>query len=236
MQDVYFIFNNKKCTDMGVEISEFPALQHPERRVEVIEVDGMDGSYTQDLGAYNTYKISIECVLNKLSRNAQNINEILKWLKGSGKLILSTDPMKYYEARIASVISVENVIWIFPEFKVTFEVQPFRKSVNEVSDVIKTDVKKFRVFNKGDVSSRPIITLKGTGDITVKINENSYLLQGVSDYVTINSEMQEVYNDTYSLNTLYKSIEFPEFQVGVNEFEVIGNVSEIEIIPNWRWF
>ena len=42
MQDVYFIFNNKKCTDMGVEISEFPALQHPERRVEVIEVDGMD--------------------------------------------------------------------------------------------------------------------------------------------------------------------------------------------------
>ena len=236
MQDAYFIFNNKKCTDMGVEISEFPALQHPERRVEVIEVDGMDGSYTQDLGAYNTYKISIECVLNKLSRNAQNINEILKWLKGSGKLILSTDPMKYYEARIASVISVENVIWIFPEFKVTFEVQPFRKSVNEVSDVIKTDVKKFRVFNKGDVSSRPIITLKGTGDITVKINENSYLLQGVSDYVTINSEMQEVYNDTYSLNTLYKSIEFPEFQVGVNEFEVIGNVSEIEIIPNWRWF
>lgn len=236
MQDVYFIFNNKKCTDMGVEISEFPALQHPERRVEVIEVDGMDGSYTQDLGAYNTYKISIECVLNKLSRDAQSINEILKWLKGSGKLILSTDPMKYYEARIASVISVENVIWIFPEFKITFEVQPFRKSVNEVSDVIKTDVKKFRVFNKGDVSSRPIITLKGSGEITVKINENSYLLQGVSDYVTINSEMQEVYNDTYSLNSLYKSIEFPEFQIGVNEFEVIGNVSEIEIKPNWRWF
>lgn len=236
MQDVYFIFNNKKCTDMGVEISEFPALQHPERRVEVIEVDGMDGSYTQDLGAYNTYKISIECALNKLSRNAQSINEILKWLKGSGKLILSTDPMKYYEARIASAISVENVIWIFPEFKITFEVQPFRKSVNEFSDIIKTADKKFRVFNKGDVSSRPIITLKGTGEITVKINDNSYLLQGVTDSVTINSEMQEVYNDTYSLNTLYKSIEFPEFQVGVNEFEVIGDVSEIEIKPNWRWF
>lgn len=236
MQDVYFIFNNKKCTDLGVEISEFPALQHPERRVEVIEVDGMDGSYTQDLGAYNTYKISIECVLNKLSRNAQNINEILKWLKGSGRLILSTDPMKYYEARISSTISIDSVIWIFPEFKITFEVQPFRKSVNEVSDVIKTDEKKIRVLNKGDVESRPIITLKGSGEITVKINENSYLLQGVSDYVTINSEMQEVYNDTYSLNTLYKSIEFPEFQVGVNEFEVIGNVSEIEIKPNWRWF
>lgn len=236
MQDVYFIFNNKKCTDMGVEISGFPALQHPERRVEVIEVDGMDGSYTQDLGAYNTYKISIECVLNKLSRDAQSINEILKWLKGSGRLILSTDPMKYYEARISSAISIDSVIWIFPEFKITFEVQPFRKSVNKVSDVIKTDVKKFRVFNKGDVSSRPVITLKGSGEITVKINENSYLLQGVSDSVTINSEMQEVYNDTYSLNTLYKSIEFPEFQVGVNEFEVIGNVSEIEIKPNWRWF
>lgn len=236
MQDVYFIFNNKKCTDMGVEISEFPALQHPEMRVKTIEVDGMDGSYTQDLGAYNTYKISIECVLNKLSRNAQSINEILKWLKGSGKLILSTDPMKYYEARISSAISIESVIWIFPEFKITFEVQPFRKSVNEVSDVIKTDAKSFRVFNKGDVSSRPIITLKGNGEITVKINDNSYLLQGVTDSVTINSEMQEVYNDTCSLNTLYKSIEFPEFQVGVNEFEVIGNVSEIEIIPNWRWF
>lgn len=236
MQDVYFIFNNKKCTDMGVEISEFPALQHPERRVKTIEVDGMDGSYTQDLGAYNTYKISIECVLNKLSRNTQSINEILKWLKDSGKLILSTDPMKYYEARIASAIPIENVIWIFPEFKITFEVQPFRKSVNEFSDIIKTAGKKFRVFNKGDVSSRPIITLKGNGEITVKINDNSYLLQGVTDSVTINSEMQEIYNDTCSLNTLYKSIEFPEFQVGVNEFEVVGDVSEIEIKPNWRWF
>lgn len=236
MQDVYFIFNGKKCTDMGVEISEFPALQHPQRRVKTIEVDGMDGNYTQDLGAYDVYKISIECVLNKLSRNAQSINEILKWLKGSGKLILSTDPMKCYDARISSAISIESVIWIFPEFKVTFEVQPFRKSVNEFSETIKTDVKKFRVFNKGDVSSHPVITLKGTEDITVKINENSYLLQGVTNSVTINSEMQEVYNDTYSLNTLYKSIEFPEFQVGVNEFEVIGNVSEIEIKPNWRWF
>lgn len=234
MQDVYFIFNNKKCTDLGVEISEFPALQHPQRRVKTIEVDGMDGNYTQDLGAYDVYKISIECVLNKLSRNAQSINEILKWLKGSGRLILSTDPMKYYEARIASAIPVENVIWIFPEFKVVFEVQPFRKSVNVFDEKIVVN-KPTAVYNRGDYTSLPIITMKGNGDMSLTVNGDTFNLSGVDGYVTINSEMQEVYKDDESRNTLYKTRKFPQFEVGRNQLSFTG-AEEIEIVPNWRWF
>lgn len=232
--DNYFIFKGKKSTDLGVEIVEFPELQRPTRRVDTQEIDGMDGNYTIDLGSYDTYKIQFTCVINKLDKNAKTVESVMEWLSGSGKLILSTDPFKCYTARIANAIPIADVIWIFPEFKVVFEVQPFRKSVNVFDEKIVVN-KPTAVYNRGDYTSLPIITMKGNGDMSLTVNGDTFNLSGVDGYVTINSEMQEVYKDDESRNTLYKTRKFPQFEVGRNQLSFTG-AEEIEIVPNWRWF
>lgn len=236
MEDIFFIFKGIKSTDMGVEMVDFPPLQFPERKTKTIEVDGMDGNYTQDLGAYSTYSMKIPCLIDGTQEQAKTVQQVLNWLKGSGKLILSNDRLRYYQARIANAIPISDVILVMPEFIVNFEVQPFKRSVHEFNDRIVTTSKKIMIKNKGDHFSLPIITLKGSGTATIKINDKSYTLQNINGYATINSEIQEVYKDDVSKNIDYKSISFPFFDVGVNKFEVIGNVAEIEIKPNWRWF
>lgn len=237
MEDIFFTFKGIKSTDFGVQMVDFPPLQHPEKNIKTIEVDGMDGNYTQDLESYKSYTISITCILDTLEENAYTVQQVLHWLKGSGKLILSNDRLKYYQARIANAIPISDVIWIFPEFTVKFEVQPFRYSVNEFNDIIRTTSKKLMIKNKGDYKSLPIITLKGSGgSVILKINGNSYRLKNIDGFVTINSEIEEVYKGDASKNTDYQTIYFPVFETGVNDFEVIGNVNEVEIKPNWRWF
>lgn len=236
MEDPYFIFKGIKSTDMGIVIGEYTPIQHANKRTKEITIDGLDGSYTQDLGAYDTYTITLECAISTLSKNAKSINEVLTWLKGSGKLILSIDPDKCYEAKITNAIPIEDVIWVFNDFTLKFTVQPFRKAVNEFNNIIKTSAKNFILKNKGDYESKPIITIKGNGDITLTVNDEAFILQDVSEYVTINSEIYEVYKGAESANTLYKSENFPKFKTETNTISVSGNVTEIEINPNWRWF
>ena len=98
--------------------------------------------------------------------------------------------------------------------------------------------KNTEIYNKGTEKSEPIITVYGSGDITLGINDIEYILEGVEDYITIDSSNMEVYKDSMELNSQndkYKSRDFPIFNIGFNSISFSGNVSKIEIEPEWRW-
>ena len=71
-------------------------------------------------------------------------------------------------------------------------------------------------------------------DETLYVNNKSIYLKGITDKIIIDSEMKNAYNNSVSLN--YKmSGDFPVLSLGENNISWIGNVTKLEIQPNWRF-
>ena len=109
--------------------------------------------------------------------------------------------------------------------------QPFSYDIFSQS-LIKTA--PFKIFNIGTFDSEPIITVFGSGNITLKVNGQNVYLTGITDRITLDSEMQNAYRGTASMNSRMSG-EFPVLSVGQNDITWSGNVTKLEIQPNWRW-
>ncbi len=218
---------------MGILISAMPDIVKPKPREEEITIPGRNGVLTIDEGTYEGYTLSVTCG----TRGVKKLGEIAAWLNGHGNLILSTEPDKVYWARVSNAISISDVIYLYNSFLVQFKVFPFKYSVGAVNshadDVTLTTAST--INNKGTVYSQPTITVYGTGDIALTINDTNYGLTSVDEFITIDSEMMEVYKGTTNANNKYSAMDFPRFEVGENRISWTGNVTKIEIDPKWRW-
>ena len=112
--------------------------------------------------------------------------------------------------------------------------QPFKYSVNAAGDALELTAPT-TIRNSGTVYSEPIITVYGSGDITLNINGEDFPMYGVQESITIDSEMMEVFKGNANQNGKYGGAEFPRFEVGKNKINWTGNVSKIKIQPRWRW-
>ena len=92
----------------------------------------------------------------------------------------------------------------------------------------------FSLFNIGTFESEPIITIFGTGNITLYVNNQNISLKEITDKIVIDSEMKNAYRDTASLNNKMSG-NFPILSLGENEISWTGNVTKLEIQPNWRY-
>ena len=226
----WFHFKGKDSRDFGILISAAPEKVRAERRVEQVTIPGRSGDLTVDEGTYAPYVISVECS----TRGNENLDEILAWLNGAGGLILCTEPDKVFRASIYNKISVADMIYLYNSFLLQFRVQPFKYSVNAAGDALELTAPT-TIRNSGTVYSEPLITVYGSGDITLNINGNPYPLRNVDGNITIDSEMMEVFKGSTNQNSKYGGAEFPRFEVGQNEIRWTGNVSKIKIQPRWRW-
>lgn len=234
MKDYYFIFKGQKSTDFGIEISKLPDIIKPERNIQTVTIPGRNNSLYIDENTYNSYSLNFECVLNPFAKNKTHIDKIISWLDGFGELIISTEKDKIYNAVIKNSIPFSDTIGLFPKFPIIFEVQPLKKSVNFRNETVEIS-KKTIINNIGTVDSLPKITIFGSGDVTLKINDEEFLIKNINDYITIDSEFLEVYKDEENQNNKYNNFDFPIFQKGKNTIDFVGNVQKIIVEPNWRW-
>ena len=226
----WFKFKGKDSRDFGILISSAPQQTKPERRVEHITIPGRNGELTQDEDTYEPYTISLQCS----TRGSDRLDEIVTWLNGAGELILATEPDKVYKAFIYNKIAISDVIYLYNSFLIQFRVHPFKYSVNAYGDTLELTTAT-KVRNSGSIYSEPIITVYGSGDITLTINEKDFPLYSVDGSITIDSEMMEVFKGNTNQNSKYGAVEFPRLEVGENNISWTGNVEKVEIHPKWRW-
>lgn len=128
----YFIFKNIDSRDIkGLIVQELPPISKPAKRIEKIEIDGKDGDIIQESG-YQAYDKTISIGLT----NNYDINQIIAWLDGSGNLVLSNEPEKYYNAIVIEQIDFERLMR-FKTAKIKFHVQPFKYKANEEFSLVK---------------------------------------------------------------------------------------------------
>lgn len=63
---------------------------------------------------------------------------------------------------------------------------------------------------------------------------NTFFINGLNEYVTVDSPIKNCYKNTELWNNKMQG-EFPVLSVGDNQISWAGNIEKIEIIPNWRW-
>ena len=118
-----------------------------------------------------------------------------------------------------------------------FDTFPFKYSVNAAADMIDDLENNTTVLNKGTVYSEPKITITGSGNVVLTINEREYTINNLSGSITLDSEIMEIINlggASYIPPSMDNYL-FPRLEVGLNEISYSGNVSKISINPRWRW-
>ena len=226
MEEVYFIFNNISSQDYLI-IKTLPSIFKAQKDINLIEVEGRSGFLTQDLGSYRGVVKSVECIVKDLSQ----VDYICSWLDGSGEVIFSNEPDKGYKAVIVNQIELIKLVKTYHSFLVQFQCQPHKYSLR--NDIITLNAPG-TIYNGGSSISKPIITIYGTGAITLTINSKDVILTNVVDYVTIDSELMDSFKDTVLKNNDMLG-EFPELIKGSNIISWTGTISKVEITPNWRY-
>ena len=228
----WFEWNGKRCTEYGIHVSEQPPLTLPAERVTFTDVPGRSGSLTTTEGeyVYEDMVLTAQCFIESGAR----VPEIAAWLRGNGTVIFANRPEGYYEARIINQIPFEKILRGNPHrsFAVNFRCKPFWYQKN-VAPIALTQSGSF-VTNPGNVYAEPVITVYGTGAITLMVGMIITELEGISGSITLNSQLQEAYSGTTSMNGAISG-EFPVLLPGQNAVSWTGNVTSLNVIPNWRF-
>lgn len=229
----YVIFKGVNSnTFSNLIISELPCISKPELRVETTEIDGKDGDIIDELG-YASYDKTLKIGL----KSSEDIDKIIKYFSGSGNIVFSNEPDKYYKAYIYEQIDFERLLR-FKEADITIHVQPFKYLLNENDVVLNiTNQTSLTVNNQGLELAKPILKLYGSGTITISLNGLTAFTVTIDeddDYIVIDSTEAEAYNDT-ELKNRNMSGEFPLLESGTNTISWTGTLTKIEVTPNSRW-
>ena len=236
----YIIFNDKDSRDVkGLLISELPPIRKPNMRVKETVIDGVDGSIIEELG-YESYDRTVIIGL----KIGADVDKISEFFTGSGKVVFSNEPDKYYIATVVKSIDYERLLR-YKVAKVTFRVQPFKYARVELPREATNDRTSIVVENLGNHTAKPIITIKAKFWVELFLNGGEdpvfeyYVENGQDEYfeVVIDSEKQDAYFGN-ELKNKYMTGEFPTLQKGNNtiSWRTYNNALEsIKIERYSRW-
>lgn len=226
----WFEWNGVRCTQYGIHVLEQPPVTIPSERVAFTDVPGRSGSLTQLEGddVYDDMVLTATCLIDDPSR----IPEIAAWLRGSGTVTFANRQGGFYHARVVNQIPFEKILRGNPHrsFAVNFRCKPFWY-LSDVEPITLTTSGTF-ITNPSSVVSEPVITVYGSGEITLMIGMTITELE-IRDKITLDTPLMEAYAGATSMNSCMSG-DFPSLLPGKNAVNWSGNVSKVEIQPNWR--
>lgn len=235
----YIILNNVSSRSIqGLLISELPPISKPKQRTRVETIDGRDGDIITPLG-YSSYNKEVKIGLTY----DYDIDDIIEYFTSEGKVIFSNEPDKYYNYAIYDQIDFERLIR-FKTADIKFHVQPFKYSdiENEITvnlDPLKT-AGSFTIRNNGNIYSRPNLTIRGSGDILLYINQVQILKISLNTDQTIVIDAETMNATSLSGATLLNRLVTGNYdniklKVGSNSISYTGTVASIKIDNYSRW-
>ena len=234
----WFEWNGVRCTKHGIHVTEQPSIIRPSERVTFTNVPGRNGALTTLEGddVYDDFILPISCTVSDISR----LPEICAWLKGAGTLKLAARSGGFYYARLANQIELTRVLRNHENrvFTLNFRCKPFwyldavqDKNIQPAADSTSGYV---TMNNPGNVFSEPIITVTGSGEITLIVGMTIVELSDVNSEITIDSVLQEAYSGITSMNSCMSG-DFPTLPPGNSTISWTGNVTHLKVEPNWRY-
>lgn len=220
-------------TLLGLAIKLLPPIVKPPKRTTIEEIDGRSGDIITELG-YGAYDKQMEIGLY----DGYDIDKIIAFFNSKGTIEFSNESGKLYNFAILDQIDFESLLR-FRQATVTFHVQPFKYPDNESPIVITTNSAQ-TIVNGGNIYSKPLIALEGTGEVEVYLGGNQIFQVDMTNVnkITIDTEKMEAYNTTD--NTLANREVLGDYDkfvldVGNNSVKVDGTFTKATITRYKRW-
>ena len=233
MRDYIILNGVSSSTISGLLIQNLPPISKPKQRVEVEEIDGRDGDIVTYLG-YGAYDKEFKIGLC----GSYNVDEIISYFNSQGTVIFSNEDDKYYNYQIIEQIGFDKLLR-FKEATVKMHMQPFKYSAEDNQKVFSvSNTTNISIRNSGNIYSRPILIITGTGTINLYLNNNQLfsIVMGTNSSITIDTNNMNAYNGSTLLNrNVTGSYDNFKLNVGNNTISWDGNVTQIEIENYSRW-
>ena len=233
----WFIWNNKNSlSDFHLWINKLPKITRAKERYTTVDVPGRAGSLIMIEGedVYDSYTREITV----LTRNDNPyIQKALDWLRGEGTLVVCNEIDKSYSGRIVSEVQFDRLGNDLLQAKITFFVDPFKANRYPDKDAVTVTAASASIFNPGDVKSKPVVKIVGSGSNTITIGGKSMTFSSLSGTsskpVVVDCDAHIITKDG-GLWTNSVSGEFWKIPKGSSTITQTGSMT-ITIQPNWRW-
>ena len=233
MKKNFCILNGiRSDTVEGLLIQELPPVVKPPMRTQIEEIDGRDGSIVTNLG-YGAYEKEMIIGLY----GDFDIDNVIRFFNSSGTAIFSNELDKVYQYQISSAINFERLVH-FRVATVTFYVQPFKhSSVEELQEFTSSP---FDVINSGNIKSKPVLTIRGKGTVTLSLNGAEILVISLGNStrnIIIDAEEMNAYFGNTFLNRLVSG-NYDDLSLGIGKNTISwtgGTVSSMKIDNYSRW-
>lgn len=224
-------------TIQGLLVQNLPAITKPKIRAEAEEIDGRDGDIITLLG-YGAYDKEFQIGLYKNF----DIDQIIAYFNSSGTVTFSNEPDKYYNYQILEQIDFEKLLR-FRTATVKMHVQPFKHSLADNSKTfnISQGTSQVQIRNSGNIYSKPIITITGTGTINLYLNQVQLFtisLGSTTTTIAIDIANMNAYNPSNNVfmnRQVVGNYDNFKLSIGKNIISWTGSVTQINIQNYSRW-
>ncbi len=231
----YFIFKGKDSREYGI-LESLPLDIRAERTTQIINMP----AGTPIIYESKAFKAqTVNMTLGLRDNSPDNIREINSWLYGRGKLILSNEPDKYYDAVCNTAIQGTRMVKNLGKIPVNFTVMPYRYAIeNEWQEMSISSTWVSYINNDCMCTLQPTIKIYGNGELNFTLKDKgSVTVRNVSEYCIIDVPTRRVYNKDGNiiLNETVGNILNIELEPGTNTFYWKANTQKVEIKLNKRW-
>ena len=234
----FLMFNNHSSLEYGLIIAEKGSYNAASRDVTYTSIPGRSGDLITDNGRFKNINVPYKFAL--INKTGMEFNELAHKIKGwllaeRGYLALwdSYDSLYFRYASYSEEVSIEQQLREVGELSLTFNCKPFKYSFEGQNPVVFTEAGT--IYNAERFASAPYIKVNGNGTITLNINESSFLLKDVEDYIELDFELPNAFKGIEPKNKKVSGSDMStfRFQPGTNNISWTGNVESVEIIPRW---
>lgn len=231
----YFRFNGVMSLDEQLIIAGKSVYKGAPRDISFTSVPGRSGDILTDNKRYKNVKIDYSVyTLAGIHDIPEIAHRVKGWLLsevGYFELFDTYDPNYFRLASYSEEYDLEQELPALGKSKITFNCKPFRYSI-EGQRAINFSAEA-TIRNPEFFPSLPYIKITGSGNITLSINNDSFVFKNVSEYIEIDSEKMQAYKGTTNENSKMFTETYPTLYKGDNNISWSGTVTAVEIIPRW---
>jgi len=223
----FMILNKIDSRDLGVYIVDpLPAVTTGAKRIERYPVIGLSGTKTYFDGTYE----DTEKICNLYFKDIDE-QRVLEFLSNPQIVTFSNEPDKEYLCSLAGEISVERIRRRRFKFEYVLVCHPLKRQ--RVPDVFQVDG-GLQLANSTNEKAYPSFDITGSGNITIHVGAQFFVLQGVAGSATVEgADIFEAFDNSGLINNRMIG-DFPEILPGeVLAISVTNGAAKVR--PNWRW-
>lgn len=248
----WFEWNGVKCTDWGMHVLVQPDHIAPTETLSSTTIPGRSGSLTISEGTdiFSDLSMSVTCIVDIPYRednlNLAYISHLGEKLRGRASIRFANRREGIYYGRLSNQLSLAALVRGDPHrsFTLQFACEPFLYLDEGFTPItITSENSPMSVTNTGNITAQPLLKVKGAGEGTIMIGDQTILLSDISDidYILIDCEAKIAYkgakgdpNDPLTLLNTRVSGEWMKIPTGLSYVTLSGDITSVELTPRWR--